>query len=169
MYQNFISLGGFEFIATLANTLILYLLFKKFLFKPVKAMMDKRQSEVAGAFIEADEAKLKAKQLEAEYVLKISEAKGEAAQIVRDASKRGENRYEEIVTQAKTEADRLKNKAASDIEQEKKKAVNEIKDEISDIAMMIASKVIEKDINKNDHQRLINDFIDNVGDTSWQN
>ncbi len=119
--------------------------------------------------IEADEAKLKAKQLEAEYVLKISEAKGEAAQIVRDASKRGENRYEEIVTQAKNEADRLKNKATSDIEQEKKKAVSEIKDEISDIAMMIASKVIQKDINKEDHQRLINDFIDNVGDTSWQN
>lgn len=169
MYQNFISLGGFELIATLANTLILYLLLKKFLFKPVKSFMDKRQSEVAGAFVEADEAKLKAKQLEAEYVQKIADAKGEAAQIVRDASKRGEDRYEEIVTQAKNEAERLKVKAAADIEQEKKKAVNEIKDEISDIAMMIASKIIQKDISGDDHERLIKDFIDNVGDTSWQN
>lgn len=47
--------------------------------------------------------------------------------------------------------------------------MNEIKDDISEIAMMIASKVIQKDINSSDHDRLIKDFIDNVGDTSWQN
>lgn len=89
--------------------------------------------------------------------------------MLRKLQKRGEDRFEEIVAEAKKEAERITTKANSEIEREKQKAMNEIKDDISEIAMMIASKVIQKDINSSDHDRLIKDFIDNVGDTSWQN
>ncbi len=169
MFQNFISLGLFEVLITWANTIILFLVLKKLLFKPVKTFMENRQNEVAKAFNEADEAKAKAELLEKQYADKIAMAKSEAAEIVKEASKRGEDRFEEIVAEAKKEAERITVKANSEIEREKQKAMNEIKDDISEIAMMIASKVIQKDINSSDHDRLIKDFIDNVGDTSWQN
>ena len=169
MFQNFISLGLFEVLITWANTIILFLVLKKLLFKPVKTVMENRQNEVAKAFIEADEAKAKAELLEKQYAEKMSMAKTEAAEIVKDASKRGDDRFEEIVSDAKKEAERITSKAHSEIERDKQKAMIEVKDHISEIAMMIASKVIQKDMNASDHDRLIKDFIDNVGDASWQN
>jgi len=167
-YQNFVGLD-WSIIFTIVNTFILFLVLKKLLFKPVKAFMENRQIEVEKVFKEAEDAKSKAETLETQYMEKIAAAKSEAAEIVRDASKRAEQRSEEIIQEAKKEADRIMDKASHEIEREKQKAVNEIKDDISDIAMMIASKVIKKDINSSDHETLIKEFIDNVGDTSWQN
>ena len=60
-------------------------------------------------------------------------------------------------------------RAQEQIESEKKKAVNEIKDGITDIALMAASTVLEKDMNTADHNKLIDDFIDKVGEEPWQN
>lgn len=60
----------------------------------------------------------------------------------------------------------MKQKAEADIAQQRKKAVNEVKDEIGGIAMEIASKVVEREIQQADHQELIDSFIQNVGEAS---
>ena len=60
----------------------------------------------------------------------------------------------------------MKNKAEKEIAQEKKKAVNEVKGEIGDMAVEIAGKVIEREINETDHEKLIDEFISNVGEVS---
>lgn len=166
--QSFIVVNINMFIQWI-NTLILFLLLRHFLFKPVKEIIDKRENEIKNTFQEADEAKANAKSMEYEYTQKLSSAKSEAAEIVRDASRRAETRSDEIIGEAKKEAGRVMDKAHLEIEREKQKAMNDIKDDITDIATMIASKVIQKDVKATDHENLIQNFIDNVGDTSWQN
>lgn len=166
--QAFIA-TNINLVIQLINTFILFLLLKHFLFQPVKAMIDKREQEIKNAFEQADAAKTSAIALEHEYTQKLSEAKSEAADIIREASKKAELQSDEIIAEAKSEAVRVMEKAHVEIEREKKKAMNDIKDDIADIASMIASKVIEKDVSIKDHERLIHSFIDSVGENSWRN
>lgn len=166
-YMPFLSID-WTTVMMLLNTLILFLIVKKFLFKPVKAMIDSRQSEVEKLYHEAEQAKLDAEKMKADYIKSLSGAKEEASEIVRSASVKAQVKSDEIVKDAQSRATHLLEKADMEIEREKKKAINEIKDEISDIAIMIAAKVVDKDINKQDHERLIEEFIDGVGDTSWK-
>lgn len=98
-----------------------------------------------------------------DYTESMANAKQEAAEITQTATRRATARSEEILAEATRQAVDLKKKAEQSIEQERKKAMNEIKDEIAGLSVMIASKVVEKDINADDHKRLIEDFIDKVG------
>ncbi|EKE25466.1 MAG: f0f1 ATP synthase subunit B [uncultured bacterium] len=82
---------------------------------------------------------------------------------------RAENRAFEIVKTAETEVDAMKLNAHRELERERIKAVNELKDQISELTIMAASRVVEKDLNEADHRELINKFINEVGDVQWQN
>ena len=84
--------------------------------------------------------------------------------MVQEAVVRGQKREEAILLQANQQARAMLEKASADIQQEKKKAMNEAKDEISDLAMAIATKVVDRELNAQDHQRLVNEFIDRLGD-----
>ena len=101
-----------------------------------------------------------------EYEHSISEAREKAGEIVASAQKTASLQSEEILRDAARQANAMKAKAESDIAQEKRKAVNEIKNEIGDLAVEIAGKVIEREINEEDHTKLIDEFIANVGDVS---
>ena len=71
---------------------------------------------------------------------------------------------EALISSAQAEAAAMKQKAEADIELERRKAVNEMKGEISDLAVSIASKVVSKELNAADHERLIEQFIEELGD-----
>lgn len=167
-YMPFLSID-WTVVFMLLNTLILFLIMKKLLFKPVKAMIDARQEELKKLHDDAQKAKADAEQMKTDYVKSLSGAKEEANEIVKSATQKAQTKSDEIVREAQEKATKLLEKADLEIEREKKKAINEIKDEISDIAIMIATKVVDKDINAKDHERLIEQFIDGVGDVSWKN
>ena len=82
------------------------------------------------------------------------------------ATRAAGQRSEELLAEAAASARRMKERAESEIEQERKKALNEVKDEIGGMAIEIASKVVEREIDEKDHQALIDEFIKNVGDAS---
>ena len=86
------------------------------------------------------------------------------SRLVKEAVARGQAREEEIIRQANAEASAILNKASADIAQEKKKAINEAKDEISVIAMAVASKVVGRELNDADRAGLVDSFIDELGD-----
>jgi len=151
-------------VFTLLNLLILFLFVRHFLFEKINAVLESRQNEVQKAFDDAEQATEKAKQLEEEYSDKILKAKEESAEIVKNATKKAQLRSDDIINEAKTDAGNIISKANSDIEREKKRAINQMKDEISDMALAIASKVIEKEIDEKDNDKLIEEFINNVGD-----
>ena len=91
-------------------------------------------------------------------------AKEESAQMIKAASKKAQLRSDEIISEAKNEASAILARADEDVEREKKRAQNELRGEVSELAVLVAQKVVEKEITEADHERFINEFIDNVGD-----
>ena len=163
---DLVSIVPWEIITQLINLLLLFLLLKHFLFKPVQNILNARQAEIDKSYADAETAQTLAEELRDEYEKRISDAKAEAADIAKAASRKAQAHYDEVVGTAKADAARLREKAEAQIEQEKKKAMNELKDEISGIAVDIASKVVEREIDEKDHEELISEFIKGVGEAS---
>lgn len=150
-------------VFTLINTLIIFILFKVFLFKPVGKILDKRNEMAAAEIAEEKRAKESAAKTEQEYIEKLAKAKEEAADIMKQATLRAQKREEEIVNEANQKAAEIKARAEENIERDKQRTVNDIKNEISDIVIMAASKVVEKEISAKDNEAIIADFLQNVG------
>lgn len=167
--QNFESIVGVNFwtaLFTLCNMLITFLILKKLLFKPVKKMIDDRQKEIADQYAEAERRRQEAEQAKLAYDQEIAQAKQKRDEIVREAAELAHRQERDILNAAREEAKAITAKAHSDISQERRKVFNEMKTEISDIAIEIAEKVTEKEIDSDKHRELINSFIDQIGEAS---
>ena len=160
---DLVTLVPWTFIIQIINLFIQVYLIKKFLFKPINEILEKRRNLADKEIKEAREAKDEADSLKVQYEDSLTNAHAEAAQIVSDAQKEAQQKADTLVHEAEAEAQSIKARAAADIEQEKKKAINEAKDEIGSLAMEIAGKVVEKEISESDHKKLIDDFITKVG------
>ena len=164
--QSLVGLVPWTLIAQIANLFIQAYLIKRFLFKPVNEMLEKRRQRADAEIREAETAKEEANAIKAEYEQNMLEAKDKASDILSTAQKTAQLQSETILKEASQQAAVIREKAEADIEQERQKAVNELKDEIGGIAMEIAGKVIEREISEKDHEKLIDEFIQNVGETS---
>ena len=178
-FESFVGVNPWTALFTFCNMLITFAVLKKFLFKPVKKMIDDRQQEIDTMYADADAAKQKAADLEKEYADHLQSINDERDAMLREATARAQKREEEIVGEARAEAASIRAAAEADIAQERKKAVNDLKNEIGGtaggvfreiqqggMAVEIAGKVVEREINESDHQALIDEFIRNVGDAS---
>lgn len=151
------------------NTLVLFGALSYFLFVPVKKMIEERQAKIEGELTDADEKNKKADALIVTYEGKIAGIEEEGRIMIHEASVKAENRGQEIIKEAEHEASLIKKRAEKEIEREKIKAVNELKEQIVSLSLLAASKVLEEDIDQGKHQTLINQFLEEVGDTKWQN
>lgn len=163
---DFISIVPWTLVFQICNLLILMCLMKKFLFKPVMAILDKRQAEIDGQYQAAETALDDADRMRTEYEQRLRDARAEADSLLQSAAKTAQLRGEEILTQAKESAVQIKTRADEEIAMERRKAFHEIKGEISGMAVDIASKVVEREVSPKDHQALIEEFIKNVGEAS---
>ena len=159
---EFLNINFFTALFTLINTIALFYVLKIFLFKPVMKMIADRQQEIDDMYADAGKAKEDAAQLKSEYEEKLSNAVETGERMVKEAVVRGRNREEEIIRRANEEAAAILNKASADIAQEKKKAINDAKDEISDMAMAIAGKVVGRVLDSEDQAQLVNRFIEEL-------
>ncbi len=164
--QELVGFVPWTFIAQICNLLIQVYIFKRLLFKPVNAMLEKRRAMADAEIQEAVKAKDDAEAMKAEYEQNMREAKDKANEIVSTAQKTAAVQSEEMIREATQQAATIKTKAEKDIALEKAKAVNEIKDEIGSMAMEIAGKAIGRELREEDHEQLINEFIANVGEGS---
>ena len=123
-----------------------------------------RQKEIDDMYEAAGTAKNNAANLESQYKEKLSAAAETSERMVKEAVARGQNREEEIIRQANREATAIRDKAAADIAQEKKKAINDAKDEISEMALAIAGKVVGRELNAADQASLLDHFIEELGE-----
>ena len=155
---------SWELLFQIINTVILFLVLKKILFKPVLNIIEKRENMIQEDLAAGAKAKNEGIALKKEYEEKVSIAKEEGREIIRQATARAEEKSNQIVSDAQAEAVALKAKASKDIAQEKEQAIAEIRNDISDIAILAASKVLEEDIDKSKHEDLIQKFIKEVGE-----
>ncbi|MCI7735775.1 MAG: F0F1 ATP synthase subunit B [Clostridiales bacterium] len=164
--QKFISIAPWTMIFQLINLLILMVAFKKFLFKPVMAILEKRRAEIEGHYEEAEKAENDAKTMKADYEEKMAGAREEADRVIRTATESANAMSQSIVSDAREQAGQIKRRAESEIEMERRKAFDEVKGELSGIALDIAQQVIEREVKEKDHEAFINEFIENVGEAS---
>ena len=165
MFESFLGVNPWTALFILLNTLTIYFVAKKFLFGPVMKIITERQQEIDGMYAAANDAQEQAKALQAEYQQKLSSAQDTSERLVKEAMERGQAREEEIIRKANADAAAIMDKASADIAMEKKKALNDAKDEISGLAMAIAGKVVGRELNDADQSKLIDSFIDDLGDS----
>ena len=164
MFESFIGVNFWTALFVLLNTLAVFFVAKKCLFVPVKNMIDSRQKEIDAMYDEAGAAKAEAQALQSEYKEKLAAAQQTSDRMVKEAVARGQSRQEEIISQANAEARAIIDKANADIAQEKKKALNDAKNEISELAMAIAEKVVGRELTNVDQANLVDKFIEELGD-----
>jgi len=160
---------SWTFVFNIVNFLILFLILKKWLFKPVTNFMQKRQDGIENSLNDAMKKNAEAEELIAMYEGKIKGSRDEGIEIVRQMKIEAEKIGEEIITEAKLEAKKEKEKAIKEIKREREKAIDVLKNEVSTVALLAASKVIGKELNEEKHREIISKFLDEVGDSKWQN
>ena len=163
---EFISIDAWTIIFQICNLLILVALVRKFLWKRVTAVLDARQKEIDGIYDAAGKDRDEAARLKQEYTERMSTAREEADRLVRNAVDTAQNRGDAIVKEAQAEVAHMKQKAESEIEQEKRKAYSELMGEISGMAADIAGRMVEREINPDDHRELVEEFIKSAGEAS---
>ena len=163
-FESFIGVNFWTALFTLLNFLAVLYVGKRFLWGPVMKIIQDRQKEIDDLYKDAGDAKENAKAMEAEYKEKLAVASQTGERMVKEAVARGQAREEEIIRSANAEAAAIMDKAAADIAMEKKKALNDAKDEISGMAIAIAEKVVGRELSGADHKKLIDDFIDELGE-----
>lgn len=163
-YQSLVSLDVWTALFTLINMIITFVVLKKFLFKPVLKVIDDRQKEIDDIYADAAKAKAEAQELQSTYTAKLSAANAESERILSAATRMAQQREEEILRNAQTQAARTLERAQEQIALEKKQAMHELKGQVSGIAVDIASKVLGQDVDGKKHQKLIDTFIDELGE-----
>ena len=164
LYQSLVTVNPVTLIAQICNLFIQLLVVKIFFLDKIKAILDQRREAADKQITEAENAKSEALAIKKTYEQNMLEAKAKADDLLLTAQRTANSRSEEILAQAQQQAAQIKSKAAADIELEKKKAINEAKNEISDLAMAIAGKVVARELNAGDQADMIDRFIDELGD-----
>ncbi|MCU9613300.1 F0F1 ATP synthase subunit B [Caldibacillus lycopersici] len=169
MLTNELVLGSSGFapldsIYQLVAFLVLMLLLKKFAWAPLVKMMKEREDYVANEIDSAEKAKQEATELLQQHQQMMKEARLETQALIESAKKQGELQREEIIQTARSEAERLKESARLEIQQEKENAVATLKEQVASLSVLIASKVIEKELNEKDQEALIQEYIKKAGE-----
>lgn len=160
---------GWTMVFQLVNTFILYLILKKILFKPVTEFMEKRDHEIKHSIEAVEHKQAEAEAMMTDYKQKIANAKAEGEDIIRQAVAKAESRSADIIRETEDHVIHLKESASKDIEQEKNRTIYALKNEIADLALMAAAKVVEVDMDASKHKAMVDKFIDEVGERTWQN
>lgn len=164
-----ISVNLWQIFVSLANLLLLFLMIKKFLYQPVKKMLEARQNTIDGDYEAAKNAKEQAEAEKVAYEAKIADAKAEAENVIKSAVDIASAREKEIIAEAKGKADGIIRQAESEAMLERKKAEDGIKKEIVEVSAMLAEKMLEREVSAADHKHLIDTFIEGIGDENDAN
>ncbi len=159
-----ISVNIWQMLVSLANLILLFLLIKKFLYGPVKRMLENRQNSIESDYNEAAKSKEQAAAYQKEYEEKLKSAKEKADDIIKSAVSTANIREKEIVDSAKIRADGIIRQAETEAQLELKRAEDEIKREIIEVSSILTEKVLEREVNSSDHQNFIDTFIEEIGE-----
>ena len=161
---DIISVNLWLILISLLNLVILFLIVKKFLFKPVKRVLEQRQKEIDDRYAQADEANAEAQRSRADWQEKLDGAQAQADAILQDATESARRRGDTLVAEARNQADSIIRTAQNEAELERQKAAAGIKQEIVEVSGALAEKLLEREINQQDHRALIDSFIGEIGD-----
>ena len=154
-------------VLTIIAVLILFLCLSHFLFNPARKMLSKRSEKIADDIQNAVQDRADAEAMKAEYEEKLKEVNKEAESILADARKRGLENENRIIAQAKEEAAAILERARTEAELEKQKAADEVKKEMITVASAMAAKFVEQSMDTTVQNRLIDETLKEMGESTW--
>lgn len=161
------AIGGLQvgdMLVQLFFFIVLLILVKKYAWGPILGIMQKREEFVANEIEIAEQNRAEAERASETAAEQLRQTKEEAQKIIEDAKNIGVKQEQDIIESARKEADRIKISAQEDIQNEKERAIQALQDKVASLSVLIATKVIEKEINAKDQEKLINDYILEVGE-----
>lgn len=164
LYQSLVAVEPLTLIATICNLFVQLFIIKKFFLDKILSVLDQRRAAADQQINDAQNARDEALSIKKTYEQNMLQATAQVNALLANAQKTAAERSEKIIGEAHQQAAQIKSKASADIAMEKKKAINDAKNEISDLAMAIAGKVVDRELNSADHAKLIDQFIDELGD-----
>ena len=162
--SEIISVNLWQIVVSLLNLVILFLIIKKFLYQPVKNMLKSRQEKIDEKNRQAEAYLSEAEETKAQLEAKLNDAENQADEILNEATVNATRRKEKILAEARDEADSIIRQAKTNAELEMKKAESDIKTQIVDVSFELSKKIIEREIKEEDHHKLIDSFITQIGD-----
>ena len=154
---------------TIIAGIVLFFAMSYFLFNPARKLLNDRKEKIRGELEDAKNNQEAAIALKAEYEEKLKEIDKEAEAILSDARKRALANENQIIAQAKEEADRIIDRARVEAQLEKQKLSDEVKKEIISVASVMAGKLVAASIDTTLQNQLIDETLKEIGDDTWQN
>ena len=148
-----------DIVWTIVNLLILFLLLKHFLFKPITKMMESRTAEIENNLKEAEDQKQKAAELTAQYEEKLQGAHAEAAQIVAEAKQRGQKEYDAILKSAAQDAQKEQERSRADLEREREEMLRGVQENVTELVLLTVSKLSQKELDQESDRKLVDAFL----------
>lgn len=159
-----VSVNIWQILISLANLTILYLLLKKFLYKPVKNVIEGRKAAIAKYYADAEEARNSANAAREEYAAKLATAHDTADGIIHDATVLANRRGDKIVADAQTKAEEIIRQGELEASMEKKKAMATIRRDITDVSAAMTEQLLKREMKEGDHRNMIDEFLKGVGE-----
>ena len=159
-----ISVNLWQILISLCNLIIIFLILKKFLFKPVRNVIASRKAKIDADYAAAEEAKKQASESKAEWEATLATANAEAQKILDTAHTNATRRSEAMLGLARDKADIIVRRAKEDAELEQRKAKEQIKHDLADVSVLLTEKMLDREINADDHRELIDSFIETIGE-----
>ncbi|MBO0460714.1 MULTISPECIES: F0F1 ATP synthase subunit B [Enterococcus] len=153
-------------IVVSGSFLILMVLLKHFAWGPISDILKKREDKIANDLDSAEQSRIKSAKLEQEREQQLLASRSDAADIIKNAKESGELSRQNILKETQEEVARLKNKAQADITMERDTALNSVKDDVADLSLQIAEKILNKELSPEMHESLINQYIEGLGSSN---
>ena len=161
---------NWTWVMQLITVLVLFLILKKFFFEKVHNFILKREDTLKDAFDNAESVNRRADEKIENYTRKIAKIEDEGREIIKAAKVKAEAQAKEIIDEANQKAGDMVLVAEKEIEREKMRALAEMRTEISTLALLAASKIMEKNLEQGDEQnKIVDKIIEEAGRAEWQN
>ncbi|MBQ9132256.1 MAG: F0F1 ATP synthase subunit B [Clostridia bacterium] len=159
-----ISVNLWHMLISLANLVLLFLILKRFLFRPVQSAFAKRQADLEHRYAAADSAREQALQSRAQWEHTLAQAEEQAGQILERATRQASRQADALLADAREQAVSITQRARDAAEQEKRRAESEIRQEIVEASTALAAGLLEREMTPDDHRAMIEGFLKDLED-----
>lgn len=158
-----------EIIFAIVNFIILVSVLAKFLYRPFLEMLERRRQTIQDSFDHAAETNRMADEKMDEYSKRISNLESEGREIIKNAKIKAEVQASDIINEANVKAAEIASNAEKEVERQKAKALSEMKAQVAAMALLAAEKILERELEIEGQEHLIDNIIEQVGAAKWQN
>ena len=162
MNNPLVQLDPGLFVWTILTFLLLVFVLAKFAWKPLLKMLQDREDMVRSSLEDAEKAKSELERLNEESEAIMAKARSEAQSILADGKAAAEKVKDDIIAKSKEQANKIREDAGNQIQVEKDKAISEIKEEVVNLTLSVAEKLIQKNLSDADNKSLIEESLKKV-------